>query len=160
MERDLELSRQVCFALYSASRAVTTLYRPALERLDLTYPQYLVMLVLWEHGERTVKQLGADLMLDSGTLSPLLKRMESAGVLHRERSPRDERSVVVQLTPQGERLREQAARVPAMVASASALPPSELTDLRERLTALTATITAASRSATAGPEDKASPSPT
>ncbi len=150
MERDLELRRQVCFALYSASRAVTTLYRPVLEQLDLTYPQYLVLLVLWQHDRRTVKDLGSELMLDSGTLSPLLKRMESAGLVRRERSRTDERSVLIHLTEHGDQLRRRAATVPATVAAAAGLSTAELTDLRERLTALTRAITAATNDTDSG----------
>jgi DNA-binding MarR family transcriptional regulator len=140
---DLRLKRQVCFALYSASRAVTAYYRPLLEPLGLTYPQYLVLLVLWERGECSVKELGADLLLDSGTLSPLLKRLESAGLLDRRRDPADERSVLVRLTATGDDLRRQAAGVPANVAAASGLPPRELAELRDTLTALTQTMLAA-----------------
>src|SRR3989442_3417550 len=94
----LGLDDQLCFALYAASRAVTAAYRPLLAELDLTYPQYLVMLVLWERGSGTVKELGDALELDYGTLSPLLKRLEAAGLVHRERRPEDERSVRVALT--------------------------------------------------------------
>ena len=143
MESDLALRRQVCFALYSASRAVTGLYRPALERLGLTYPQYLVMLALWEHGDRTVKQLGEHLMLDSGTLSPLLKRVEAAGLVTRVRDPRDERSVTVTLTARGDRLRDKAASVPTTVARASGMTGQELATLRDALVALTDRVTAA-----------------
>jgi DNA-binding MarR family transcriptional regulator len=134
---DLRLKRQVCFALYSASRAVTAHYRPVLEPLGLTYPQYLVMLVLWERDSRTVKELGTELCLDSGTLSPLLKRLEAAGLLTRHRDPADERSVVVHLTPRGDDLRHEAAEVPTTVAAASGLPPRELAELRDTLNALT-----------------------
>jgi len=139
---DLRLKRQVCFALYAASRAVTGLYRPALERLGLTYPQYLVMLVLWEHGESSVKDLGAALMLDSGTLSPLLKRLESVGYLARRRDPGDERSVLIGLTPSGEALRGEAATVPTTVARASGMAAKELSALRDTLVALTEAVTA------------------
>lgn len=146
----MRLRRQVCFALYSASRAVTGLYRPVLDRLHLTYPQYLVLLVLWEHGSSTVKELGHELMLDSGTLSPLLKRMAAAGLVRRERASGDERSVEIHLTAQGEALRADAATVPATVAGASGLSARELTALRENLAALTATITAAAPAVEAG----------
>ena len=104
----LALDQQLCFALYSASRAVTRLYRPLLEALGLTYPQYLVMLVLWERGTVTVKELGQALDLDSGTLSPLLKRLEANGVVARVRSAADERSVLIAPTEAGAALREQA----------------------------------------------------
>jgi MarR family transcriptional regulator, organic hydroperoxide resistance regulator len=131
------LKQQVCFALYSASRAVTGYYRPLLEPLGLTYPQYLVMLVLWERGETSVKELGTELMLDSGTLSPLLKRLESADLLTRQRDPSDERSVRVALTPHGDELRHAAADVPIRIAAASGLAPRELAELRDTLTTLT-----------------------
>jgi DNA-binding MarR family transcriptional regulator len=141
------LKRQVCFALHSASRAVTAYYRPLLEPLGLTYPQYLVMLVLWDEGECSVKELGAALMLDSGTLSPLLKRLEGAGWLTRRRDPADERSVLVRLTPRGDDLRHEAAEVPTNVAAASGLTARELADLRETLTTLTQTMLAAASEA-------------
>jgi MarR family transcriptional regulator, organic hydroperoxide resistance regulator len=141
VDGELALGRQVCFALYSASRAVTGLYRPVLEPLGLTYPQYLVMLVLWERGPRTVKQLGEHLMLDSGTLSPLLKRLAAAGLLTRGRNPGDERSVTVRLTERGASLREQAKTVPATVAGASGMTVAELTTLREALVEFTGRIT-------------------
>jgi DNA-binding MarR family transcriptional regulator len=131
------LKQQVCFALYSASRAVTGYYRPLLEPLGLTYPQYLVMLVLWERGETSVKELGTELMLDSGTLSPLLKRLESADLLTRRRDPSDERSVRVTLTARGDQLRHAAAEVPIRMAAASGLAPRELAELRDTLTTLT-----------------------
>ncbi len=137
MPVDLKLKRQVCFALYSASRAVTGHYRPLLEPLGLTYPQYLVMLVLWEHGECSVRDLGTQLLLDSGTLSPLLKRLETAELLSRRRDPADERSVLVRLTSRGDDLRHKAAAVPMNIAAASGLAPRELAELRDTLTALT-----------------------
>jgi DNA-binding MarR family transcriptional regulator len=133
----------VCFALYSASRAVTAFYRPVLEPLGLTYPQYLVMMLLWEHGERSVKELGTALMLDSGTLSPLLKRLEAAGLVIRRRDPTDERSVLVRLTEAGDDLRRAAAEVPMSLAAASGLHPRKLAELRDTLTTLTRTMLAA-----------------
>jgi DNA-binding MarR family transcriptional regulator len=145
MDRDLQLRWQVCFALYSASRTVTNFHRPVLEKLGLTYPQYLVLLVLWEQGSSTVKELGAELMLDSGTLSPLLKRMEATGLVRRERSTRDERSVEVHLTPRGDSLRREAAAVPATVSAATGMSPRELSALRESLIALTRAVAAASQ---------------
>ena len=98
---DLKLEKQVCFALYAASRAVTGLYRPALDALGLTYPQYLVMLVLWERGPAMVKELGTTLDLDSGTLSPLLKRLEAASYVTRTRNAADERALDIELTDAG-----------------------------------------------------------
>src|SRR5882762_9322837 len=112
MDRDLRLRSQLCFALYAASRAVTGLYRPLLDELGLTYPQYLVLLVLWENGECPVKDLGSALHLDYGTLSPLLKRLEANGLIRRERRPDDERSVRIALTEAGSTLRERARELP------------------------------------------------
>lgn len=109
MEPDLRLDTQLCFALYSASRKVTSAYREPLKDMGLTYPQYLVLLVLWENDHRKVNQLGEALMLDSGTLSPLLRRMEAAGFVTRRRSDEDERSVVISLTDKGRGLEEPAA---------------------------------------------------
>ena len=104
----MSVDRQLCFALYSASRAMTAAYRPILTAMNLTYPQYLVMLVLWEEDRVTVSRLGERLQLDSGTLSPLLKRLETNGFVRRERSAHDERLVDVTLTPAGRRLERKA----------------------------------------------------
>jgi MarR family transcriptional regulator, organic hydroperoxide resistance regulator len=134
---ELALDRQVCFALYAASRAVTQLYRPLLDELGLTYPQYLVLLVLWERGPVTVSELGTALDLDSGTLSPLLKRLEAAGLVTRSRRADDERSVQIRPTADGERLRERAATVPRTIAKATGLRAAELAELRQTLTELT-----------------------
>ena len=142
-EGSLLLDEQLCFALYAAQRAVTAAYRPLLEELGLTYPQYLVLLVLWERGETTVKDLAEALRLDYGTVSPLLKRLESAGLLSRERSLRDERSVRIALTGRGEQLRDRAAAVPATLAAATGLPAPEVARLREELWQLTARATKA-----------------
>lgn len=139
---ELKLDRQVCFALYAASRAVTQLYRPLLDALGLTYPQYLVMLVLWERGPVTVKELGAALDLDSGTLSPLLKRLETAGLVTRGRLAGDERSVEVRLTGAGGELRERVAAVPRKIAGATGLRAAELAALRRDLVALTEVVAA------------------
>jgi MarR family transcriptional regulator, organic hydroperoxide resistance regulator len=138
----LELEKQVCFALYSATRAVTQLYRPVLDALGLTYPQYLVMLVLWERGASTVKQLGQALELDSGTLSPLLKRLESQGYVQRRRSTVDERSVVIDLTDAGAALRSRASSVPRRIAGATGMEFVELEALRQNLVRLTETVSA------------------
>ncbi len=129
----LRLDRQLCFALYAASGLVTRAYRPLLAPLGLTYPQYLVMLVLWERAPRTVSELGAALDLDSGTLTPLLKRMEAAGLVARNRDPKDERRVLITLTPHGGALHDQAALIPETLACALPLPPEELMDLRATL---------------------------
>lgn len=138
----LALEKQVCFALYSATRAVTQLYRPVLDALGLTYPQYLVMLVLWERGASTVKQLGHALELDSGTLSPLLKRLEAHGYVRRERSTSDERSVLIHLTDTGAALRTRASSVPRRIAGATGMEFVELEALRQNLVRLTDTVSA------------------
>jgi DNA-binding MarR family transcriptional regulator len=132
-DASLLLDQQLCFALYAAQRAVTAAYRPLLDDLGLTYPQYLVLLVLWERGETSVKELAAALRLDYGTVSPLLKRLESAGLVRRARSVRDERSVRVALTGRGEELRERAARVPGALLAATGLDAAQVARLRAEL---------------------------
>ncbi|MFE6283081.1 MarR family winged helix-turn-helix transcriptional regulator [Streptomyces sp. NPDC057877] len=141
----LRLDRQICFSLNAASRAFGGVYRVILKDLGLTYPQYLVMLVLWEHDDRPVpvKELGERLRLDSGTLSPLLKRLETAGLVRRERSARDERSVEVRLTGEGAALRERALEVPRRIATATGFGMDEIHDLRARLDQLTTALDAA-----------------
>jgi DNA-binding MarR family transcriptional regulator len=139
----LRLDRQICFSLHAASRAFNGVYRVLLKELGLTYPQYLVMLVLWGHGKTPVKRLGAHLRLDSGTLSPLLKRLETAGLVCRERSARDERSVEVRLTGEGAALRERATRVPQRIMAATGFTLDELQDLHSRLDRLTGALDAA-----------------
>ena len=129
----LRLDNQLCFALYSTSLAMTKLYKPLLDRLGLTYPQYLVMLVLWEQDAVTVSHLGDRLFLDSGTLTPLLKRMEAAGWLTRERAREDERRVIVSLTSQGRKLRGEAVTVPQEVSCATQCTLEEVNELRQRL---------------------------
>lgn len=131
------LDRQVCFALYSASRAATAVYRPVLEELGLTYPQYLVMLVLWENEPRGVKEIGEELGLDSGTLSPLLKRLEALGLVERRRSGEDERRVAIHLTPAGRELSAKAGAIPQRLAQAAGLTAAELDQLRSTLGRLT-----------------------
>ncbi len=115
----LLLDNQLCFALYSASMALTKTYKPLLAPLGLTYPQYLVMLVLWEGDRMMVSELGARLVLDSGTLTPLLKRMESAGLVTRMRDVKDERCVVIGLTSQGRKLRSRATGLPSCIVAAA-----------------------------------------
>ena len=132
----LRLDRQLCFALYSASLAMTKLYRPLLEPLALTYPQYLVMLVLWEGDGIAVSQLGERVALDSGTLTPLLKRLEASNLVRRLRDAADERRVLVQLTPAGRGLKAKAVAVPEQVACASGCELDELAALTTRLKAL------------------------
>ncbi|WP_426363730.1 MarR family winged helix-turn-helix transcriptional regulator [Streptomyces sp. E-08] len=143
MDEDyLRLDNQICFSLHAATRAFNGVYREALRELGLTYPQYLVMLVLWEHGELPVKGIGERLRLDSGTLSPLLKRLEAAGHVERRRSPEDERSVTVRLTDEGAALRGKALGVPRRIAAATGLGLDEIGDLRERLDALASRLDA------------------
>lgn len=139
----LRLDRQICFSLHAASRAFNGVYRVVLKDLGLTYPQYLVMLVLWEHGDLPVKKLGEHLRLDSGTLSPLVKRLEAAGLVRRERSTRDERSVEVRLTGEGAALRERALKVPRRIAEATGFGLEEISELRTRLDRLTTALDAA-----------------
>lgn len=149
----LRLDRQICFSLQAASRAFNGVYRVVLKDLGLTYPQYLVMLVLWEQDDMPVKRLGEHLRLDSGTLSPLLKRLETAGLVRRERSTRDERSVRVRLTGQGAALRERAVQVPRRIVAATGFAPEEIRDLRERLDRLTAILDTADAVGTADTAD-------
>ena len=132
----LALDRQLCFALYSASLTMTKLYKSLLDPLGLTYPQYLVMLVLWEGDGLTVGALGECLALDSGTLTPLLKRLESAGLVQRLRDATDERRVLLQLSPAGRALKRRAVNVPPQVAQASGCTLGELSSLTARLHAL------------------------
>ncbi|MEU6549605.1 MarR family transcriptional regulator [Streptomyces sp. NPDC046915] len=139
----LHLDRQICFSLHAASRAFNGVYRVVLKDLGVTYPQYLVMLVLWEHGDLPVKKLGEHLRLDSGTLSPLVKRLETAGLVRRERSARDERSVEVRLTGEGAALRERAFQVPRRIAEATGFDLAEISELRTRLDRLTTALDAA-----------------
>lgn len=142
LDEALQLDNQLCFALYSASLAMTKLYKPLLQDLDLTYPQYLVMLALWERDDRSVSDLGQALSLDSGTLTPLLKRLEAAGLLARQRATEDERRVHVTLTPAGKRLKARARGIPGCILEASqcSLPQvqaltRQLQSLRDRLSA-------------------------
>jgi DNA-binding MarR family transcriptional regulator len=134
----LELSRQLCFALYSASRAVARSYGPLLAGLGITYPQYLVLLALWERSDQpqTVGGLGGLLQLDSGTLTPLLKRLEALGHVRRRRDAADERRVLVELTPAGLALRDRAVDIPRAQARQFGLGPQELAALRDQLTRL------------------------
>jgi DNA-binding MarR family transcriptional regulator len=143
----LRLDNQVCFAVHATSRALDGIYRRELRDLGLTYPQYLVMLVLWEDHPPatggpplTVKRLGAALRLDSGTLSPLLKRLEAAGLVRRDRDTRDERSLHVRLTPEGAALRLRARKVPERIFAATGLDDSELTHLRHVLGRVTTAL--------------------
>ena len=129
----LKLDNQLCFSVYALSRLITKAYQPLLEGLEVTYPQYLVLMVLWEDETLTVKQLGEKLLLDSGTLTPLLKRMEQRQWLSRRRDPHDERSVVVALTPAWRALHRTADRIPVQVAEQLQLAPAEIDALRTQL---------------------------
>lgn len=121
----LKLENQLCFLLYASSREIVKRYKPLLDKIDLTYTQYIAMLVLWEKKQLTVKELGECLYLDSGTLTPLLKKLESKGLVTRVRSEKDERSLVVTLTQEGEKLKEQAVEIPLQIAGCINLTPQE-----------------------------------
>jgi DNA-binding MarR family transcriptional regulator len=132
----LRLDNQICFAIYSTAHAFNRVYKPLLDRLGLTYPQYLVMLVLWERDGVPVKDIGERLYLDSGTLTPLLKRLEAAGLIKRTRSTEDERQVLIALTPQGQATREKARTVPESILAASACSLGELSAMKNEIVAL------------------------
>ncbi|MHC5795465.1 MarR family winged helix-turn-helix transcriptional regulator [Lacisediminihabitans sp. FW035] len=134
------LDEQICFALYSASRAITARYRELLAPLGVTYPQYLVLLVLWESDAITVSELGERLHLDSGTLSPLLRRLEGAGLVSRARRSDDERSVVVTLTTDGDDLRMLAAGIPEQVCAATGFDVAQIGALQQAVTSLAAHV--------------------
>lgn len=135
-DQALRLDHQLCFALYSASLAMTKLYKPLLDEMGLTYPQYLALLVLWEHDGLTVSDLGERLHLDSGTLTPLLKRLEAADLVSRLRDAADERRVLIRLTPAGRRLKARAASIPTCVRQASQCSLDEISALRQQLQTL------------------------
>jgi DNA-binding MarR family transcriptional regulator len=149
----LALDRQVCFALSVAARNVVAVYRPVLEPLGLTHPQYLVMLALWQYGTLSVKALSGLLQLDPGTLSPLLKRLEAAGLLRRERDPKDQRNLALALTDKGTSLREQAEKIPAGIVERLGMPVDELMRLHSALSQ----VIAASQRALSAPADDAAP---
>ena len=136
MSDRLHLEHQLCFALYAASRAMTAAYAPLLDELGLTYPQYLIMLVLWEHDGERVSQLGKRLYLDSATLTPMLKRLEASGMIERRRSHDDERVVEVYLTAAGKKLERKAQSIPRCMLEKAQLTASELVELRSEVNAL------------------------
>ena len=136
----LDLDRQVCFPLYAASNLLNRLYRPILADLGLTYPQYLVMLVLWQQAPQTVGALGEMLYLDSGTLTPLLKRMETAGLVSRTRDAEDERRVLIGLTDKGRALRSAAENVPAALAAGLNIDEGSVLKLRQQVRQLVAAL--------------------
>src|SRR6478735_792360 len=137
------LDNQICFAVYSAAHAFNRVYKPLLDRLGLTYPQYLVMLVLWERDDVPLKDIGEKLFLDSGTLTPLLKRLEAQGLIRRTRSTEDERQVLIALTPKGRELREEARAVPQAILSNSACSVGELVAMKNELVSLRDRLNAA-----------------
>ncbi|WP_298956291.1 MarR family transcriptional regulator [uncultured Methylobacterium sp.] len=132
----LTLASQICFAVYSAAHAFNRVYKPLLDGLGLTYPQYLVLLLLWEEDRQTMKALGQRLYLDSGTLTPLLKRLESAGLIQRARDAADERLMRISLTDSGRELRQRALPFPGEVVCAAGQPPEKLAALRDEIVAL------------------------
>jgi DNA-binding MarR family transcriptional regulator len=129
----LDLDAQFCFAIYSAGHALNRAYKPLLDALGVTYPQYLVLLTLWAEDGQSVGGIGERLMLESSTLTPLLKRLEAAGLIRRERNPEDERQVRVRLTPRGRRLRDKAQAVPRSILNATQCEAETLGRLRERI---------------------------
>ena len=132
----LKLDNQLCFALYSTSHAMTRFYKPLLNELGVTYPQYLALLVLWEQDGLTVSELGERLFLDSGTLTPLLKRLESLGLVSRLRAVEDQRRVHITLTPAGRTLKAQAARIPGCIVNATQCALPELVALTQQIQVL------------------------
>ena len=140
-EEEKTLERQLCFAVYATAHAFNRAYKPLLDRVGLTYPQYLVMLVLWEKGCMPVKTIGEQLDLDSGTLSPLLKRLEQAGLIDRARDPKDERQVIVSLTEKGAGMKVQVDTIMGAIGEATGCDLDEIASLRERLQRLRANLT-------------------
>ncbi|MFD1871694.1 MarR family winged helix-turn-helix transcriptional regulator [Hymenobacter bucti] len=137
----LKLDNQLCFSVYALSRLITKAYQPLLDTLGVTYPQYLVLLLLWEHESLTVKELGEKLLLDSGTLTPLLKRMEQRGWLSRRRATHDERSVIATLLPAGRDLERQAQEIPTKLGSCFDMSVEQIGELRQHLQPLIAKLT-------------------
>lgn len=138
----LKLENQLCFLLYASSREMTKQYKPLLEKLEVTYPQYLVLLLLWEHIELSVKRIGELLYLDSGTLTPMLKRMEQQGILSRERSSEDERLVIIKLTEKGQSLQEEAKSIPNRIVEISGIQDeAEFVQLKKSLLKLLESLT-------------------
>jgi DNA-binding MarR family transcriptional regulator len=139
----LPLDNQICFAIYSTAHAFNRVYKPLLDRLGLTYPQYLVMLVLWERDGVSVKEIGERLFLDSGTLTPLLKRLAQAGLIKRTRSTEDERQVLISLTSHGQVLKDKARAVPPSILAASQCSVAELSAVKNQIVALRDRLNAA-----------------
>ena len=132
----LKLSNQLCFPLYACSREMIKLYKPWLDEIGLTYTQYITMMVLWEHNSMTVKELGQELFLDSGTLTPLLKKLEDKGLVSRRRSERDERNLIVTITEAGEDMKDRALHIPTEMAKCVNLPREEVYTLYRMLNQL------------------------
>lgn len=131
MDDELKLKSQVCFPVYALSREIVNVYRPILEEIDLTYPQYLVMMVLWENEPQKVHEIGNKLNLDNGTLTPLLKRLSAKGLISRKRNSKDERVVEISLTESGKQLKTKAAEVPQKVVKTMGITPEDLMQLKE-----------------------------
>ncbi len=135
----LKLSNQLCFPIYAASRLMTREYQPYLDKLGITYPQYLVLMVLWEHDNITIHDISEKLILNTNTLTPLLKRMEQSGILKRDRSGDDERKVMISLTESGREMRNKASSIPVKMLQgilSGSFPPEKITELRETLNIL------------------------
>ncbi|WP_246281291.1 MarR family winged helix-turn-helix transcriptional regulator [Saccharibacillus qingshengii] len=139
-QQRLALDSHLCFSLYACSRAIFRMYRPLLDELNLTYPQYLVLLVLWDRQESSIKELSQVLSLDSGTLTPMLKRMEASGLLQRSRSQQDERIVTVRITAKGLELQEQANCIPASMVESSGLNVEQISALNETIRTLMTSV--------------------
>lgn len=154
VEDPLRLDRQVCFALAVANRSVLTVYRPLLEPLGLTHPQYLVMLALWGEAPMSVKAIAEAIQLDSATLSPLLKRLEAAGLITRHRDPRDERTLLIDLTEAGWALRRRAEQIPPAVVRRLGVSLADLEELREVLTRVNEAARRAALADTEGATDE------
>ncbi|TYT29118.1 MarR family winged helix-turn-helix transcriptional regulator [Elizabethkingia anophelis] len=138
--QQLKLDNQICFPVYALSREIVGRYRPLLDQLDITYPQYLVLLVLWEHQEQSVSRLGEKLYLDSGTLTPLLKRLEQKKLVTRSRSKEDERIVKIKLTSEGQSLQKKAASIPKQLFEDMKVPEEELKQLKTTIEKILTTL--------------------
>lgn len=138
--QQLKLDNQICFPVYALSREIVSRYRPLLDQLDITYPQYLVLLILWEHQEQSVSQLGEKLYLDSGTLTPLLKRLEQKKLVTRSRSKEDERIVKIKLTSEGQSLQKKAASIPKQLFEDMKVPEEELKQLKTTIEKILTTL--------------------
>ncbi|MBN9313142.1 MAG: MarR family transcriptional regulator [Chryseobacterium sp. 39-10] len=140
MTEQLKLDNQVCFPIYALAKEIINRYRPFMDELELTYPQYLVMMVLWEHKEQTVSQLGEKLNLDSGTLTPLLKRLEQKCLVTRKRSSLDERVVMIELTHEGKTLSKKAAKVPERMFESLNISEEEIVHLKNNINSILKTL--------------------